>query len=38
MHMAVRDKYNIKLEPEIKYYGIKTRREEEICNILYGLK
>lgn len=38
MYMAVRNKYNIKLEPEVKYYGIKTRREEEICNILYGLR
>ncbi len=38
MYMAVRDKYKIKLEPEIKYYGVKTRREEEICHILYGLK
>lgn len=38
MYMAVKDKYKIKLEPEIKYFGIKTRREEEICNILYGLR
>lgn len=37
MYMAVRDKYKIKLEPEIRYYGEKTRREEEICHILYGL-
>lgn len=38
MHMAVRNKFSIKLEPEVKFFGIKTPREEEICNILYGIR
>ena len=35
MHNAVLDKFGIKLHPEVKYFGVKTTREEEICNILY---
>lgn len=36
MHNAVLEKYGIKLYPEVKYFGVKTPREEEICNILYN--
>lgn len=38
MYTAVKDKYNIKLSPEIKYFGEKTQREEDICNIMYSQK
>lgn len=33
MYNAVKDKYTIELKPEIKYFGNKTKREEEICKI-----
>lgn len=36
MHNAVLEKFGIKLHPEVKYFGVKTPREEEICNILYN--
>lgn len=36
MYSAVDDKYTIKLNPEIKYFGEKTQREEEICNLIYN--
>lgn len=36
MHDAVYQKFGIKLYPEVKFFGIKTNREEEICNILYS--
>lgn len=36
MYNAVKDKYKIRLEPEIKFFGEKTIREEYICNILYN--
>lgn len=36
MFTAVKDKYEICLRPEVKYYGEKTPREEYICNILYN--
>lgn len=36
MYDAVEDKYTIKLIPEIKYFGEKTQREEDICNIIYN--
>lgn len=38
MYMAVRNKYNIKLEPEVRFFGIKTQREDDICNIIYNQK
>lgn len=38
MHNAVKDKYTISLVPEVKYFGKKSKREEEICNILYSQK
>ena len=34
MYTAVKEKHSIKLEPEIKYFGVKNRREEYIWNIL----
>jgi len=36
MFMAVKDKYDIKLEPEVRFFGEKTAREEYICNIMYN--
>jgi UDP-N-acetylmuramate dehydrogenase len=36
MYKAVDEKFGIKLHPEVKYFGVKTPREEEICNILYN--
>ena len=36
MYTAVKDKFDIKLCPEVKYFGEKTQREEDICNILYS--
>lgn len=36
MYKAVLDKHEIKLYPEIKYFGEKTAREESLCNILYN--
>lgn len=36
MYNAVKDKYMIKLEPEVKFFGEKTSREGFICNILYN--
>lgn len=38
MYTAVKDKYKIRLTPEIKYFGEKTRREEDICNIMWNMK
>lgn len=38
MYAAVEEKYTIKLNPEIKFFGEKTQREEEICNIMYNQK
>lgn len=38
MYMAVWNKYSIKLTPEVKYFGIKSKREDEICNIMYNQK
>jgi len=34
MYTAVKEKHSIKLEPEIKYFGVSNRREEYIWNIL----
>ncbi len=36
MYKSVLDKHKIKLYPEVRYFGEKSRREEEICNILYN--
>lgn len=38
MYSAVKDKYTIKLHPEVRFYGEKTQREEDICNIMYSQK
>lgn len=36
MYTAVKDKYNIRLQPEIRFFGEKTQREEDICNIMWN--
>lgn len=36
MYTAVLEKHSIKLEPEIRYFGEKTSREEYICNKMYN--
>jgi len=38
MFNEVQEKYTVKLEPEVKFFGEKTEREEAICRILYGQK
>lgn len=38
MFEEVKDKYTLELTPEVKYFGQKTSREEEICRILYNRK
>lgn len=38
MYTAVNDKFKIRLCPEVKYFGEKTQREEDICNIMYNQK
>lgn len=38
MYNEVKNKYTLELIPEIKFFGIKSKREEEICNILYKQK
>ena len=38
MFNAVKDMYTIELKPEIIFIGDKTKKEEELCNILYKTK
>lgn len=38
MYTAVKDKEGIRLEPEVKFFGEKTQREEDLCNIMYNQK
>lgn len=38
MYTKVKEKYKIELTPEIKYFGEKTQREEDLCNIMYRQK
>ena len=38
MYSKVKDVYTIELEPEIRFYGKKSKREEEICKIIYKTK
>ena len=38
MYNAVKDLYTIELQPEIIFIGDKSEKEEELCNILYGIK
>jgi len=35
MYTEVKEKYRIELEPEIIFIGNKTKKEEELCKILY---
>ncbi len=35
MFTTVRDIYTIELRPEVIFIGDKTKKEEELCNILY---
>ena len=35
MHNAVKEKFTIELTPEIIFIGDKTKKEEELCKILY---
>ena len=35
MYNNVKEKYNVKLKPEVKYFGKQTDREKEICTILF---
>lgn len=35
IYNKVVEKFNIKLKPEVKYFGNKTNREKEICTILF---
>lgn len=36
MYSVVKDKFGVKLKPEVRFYGEKTQREEDICNIMYS--
>lgn len=38
MFEEVKNKYTLELTPEIKFFGEKSKREVEICNILYKKK
>ncbi len=38
MYWAVKEKHGIRLRPEVRFFGEKTKREEELCNILYNQK
>ena len=38
MYQAVKNMYTIELKPEIIFIGDKTKKEEELCNILYKTK
>ena len=38
MQKVVKDTYTIDLAPEIIFIGDKTKKEEELCNILYKIK
>ena len=35
MYNKVKENYNIELAPEVIYAGEMTKREEEICRVLY---
>lgn len=36
MYVAVKNKFDIRLRPEIKYFGEISQREEDLCNIMYS--
>lgn len=38
MFEEVKNKYTLELSPEVKFFGEKSEREVEICNILYSQK
>lgn len=38
MYLAVKNTYTIELKPEIIFIGKKSKKEEELCNILYKTK
>lgn len=38
MYKQVKDTYTIELEPEVRFIGKKTKREEEICKQIYKTK
>jgi UDP-N-acetylmuramate dehydrogenase len=38
MYKKVKEMYTIELEPEIRYIGKKTKREDEICKQIYKIK
>lgn len=38
MFQKVKEKYNIELEPEIRFLGGNNEKENELCNILYKTK
>ena len=38
MYNRVKETYTIELEPEIRYIGKKSKREEEICKQIYKTK
>ena len=38
MYKQVKDTYTIELEPEVRFIGKKTKREEEICKQIYKIK
>ncbi len=38
MLMAVKEKEGITLEPEVRFFGEKDQREENLCNIMYNPK
>ncbi len=38
MYKKVKEKYNIELEPEIRFLGGNNEKENELCNILYKRK
>lgn len=38
MYWAVKERHGVKLHPEVRFFGEKTKREEDLCNILYNQK
>ena len=38
MYKQVKDTYTIELEPEVRFIGKRTKREEEICKQIYKTK
>lgn len=38
MYSSVKEKYGVELHPEVRFFGEKTQREDNICNIMYNQK